>query len=138
MKRLMLASTLLLFAAGCSTAEEPTEDSQMESSSEMVQETTTDSSATEEDLESVPEEELNSDNVIAEQPEYPEWDLIQETIAVEELEGHLVTDNPGTRVIIFVEEGEQAYKSIFIKSENRLKLVDLRADELVLNEIMTD
>lgn len=148
MKRLMFTLSLLLFATGCSTAEEPNTDAQSEavsettgeSSSESAQEVeeSTEEDATEEDLASVPEEEIGTDNVIMDQNEFPEMSLIQETINLENLEGHLVTDNPGTRVVIFVEEGEQAYKSIFIKAKNRLKLVDLRANELVLNEIVSE
>lgn len=137
MKRLTIALALLFFAAGCSMSEAPnTDNAQMENSSQLVQETN--SSKNEEDLGSVPEEKLESATVIADQTDYPELDFIQETVSLENLEGYLVTDNPGTRVIIFVAEGEQAYKSIFVKTENQVKLIDLRANELMMNEIINE
>lgn len=141
MKRLMTALALLLFAAGCSTTEAPNpDDAQMESSSAAEQETeeTTDSSSEETDLAPVPDEKFDSATLITDQADYPELEYIQETVPLENLDGYLVTDNPGTRVMIFVEADEQAYKSIFIKSENRLKLVDLRANELLLDEKLSE
>lgn len=126
MKLIVPMLTLFLFA-GCSAQEDTgsveTVPSQEEINSESV----------EEDFESVPEEELNDAEVI-EQSDYPEFNALQEEIALETLESYLITDNPGTRVVVFVENGEQVYKSIYIKPENRLKLVDLKANELKIDE----
>lgn len=130
MKLIVPMLTLFLFA-GCSAQEDTgsveTVPSQEEINSESV----------EEDFESVPEEELNDAEVI-EQSDYPEFNALEEEIALETLESYLITDNPGTRVVVFVENGEQVYKSIYIKPENRLKLVDLKANELMIDEEVVD
>ena len=132
MKLIVLVLTLFLFA-GCSAQEDTgsveTVPSQEETSSEAVE--------VEEDFAPVPEEELDAAEVI-EQSDYPEFNALQEEIDLETLDSYLVTDNPGTRVVVFVENGEQVYKSIYIKPENRLKLVDLKANELVIDEEVVD
>ena len=126
MKLIALALTLFLFA-GCSTQED------VDSTDSTVSQVETSSEAVEDDLAFVPEEELGSADDI-QQSEYPELSTLQEMIDLETVESYLITDNPGTRVIVFVEDGEQAYKSIYIKSDNRLKLVDFEANELMLDE----
>lgn len=127
MKLLLLALTLLIFV-GCDNDEvEAPENTEITTSSETA----------EEDFEQVPEEDYDSADPI--QPtDYPELNAVQGEIDLETVEGYLVTDNPGTRVIIFVEEGRQAYKSIYIKSDNRLKLADFEANELMIDEELTD
>lgn len=129
MKLMALALTLFLFA-GCSTQEDT------DSTGSTVSQVETSSEAVEDDLASVPEEELGSADDI-QQSDYPELSTLQEMIDLETVESYLITDNPGTRVIVFVEDGEQAYKSIYIKSDNRLKLVDFEANELILDEELT-
>ena len=129
MKLMALVLTLFLFA-GCSTQEDT------DSTDSTVSQVETSSEAVEDDLASVPEEELGSADDI-QQSDYPELSTLQEMIDLETVESYLITDNPGTRVIVFVEDGEQAYKSIYIKSDNRLKLVDFEANELILDEELT-
>ncbi|MFL2132349.1 hypothetical protein [Desemzia sp. FAM 24101] len=126
MKWIALILTAFLFA-GCSTQEETG------STDSTASQVASSSPAAEEDLAPVPEEELDSADSI-QSPDYPELTVIQEEIDLETVESYLMTDNPGTRVMIFVEDGEQAYKSIYIKSDNRLKLVNLKSDELMIDE----
>ncbi|MBM6615071.1 hypothetical protein JTF06_09255 [Desemzia sp. RIT804] len=127
MKLLLLALTLLMFA-GCGDEEfEAPGNNEVTTSSEIV----------EEEFEQVPEEDYESADPI-QATDYPELSAIQEEIDLDTVEGHLVTDNPGTRVIIFVEDGQQAYKSIYIKSDNRLKLVDFKANELLIDEELAE
>ncbi|MFL2101107.1 hypothetical protein [Desemzia sp. FAM 23991] len=126
MKWIALILTAFLFA-GCSTQEETG------STDSTASQVASSSPAAEEDLAPVPEEELDSADSI-QSPDYPELTVIQEKIDLETVESYLMTDNQGTRVMIFVEDGEQAYKSIYIKSDNRLKLVNLKSDELMIDE----
>lgn len=126
MKWIALILTAFLFA-GCSTQEETG------STDSTASQVASSSPAAEEDLAPVPEEELDSADSI-QSTDYPELTVIQEEIDLETVESYLMTDNPGTRVMIFVEDGEQAYKSIYIKSDNRLKLVNLKSDELMIDE----
>lgn len=129
MKLMPLALTLFLFA-GCSMQDDA---NSTDSTASQVE---TNSEAVEDDLATVPEEELGSADDI-QQSDYPERSTLQEMIDLETVESYLITDNPGTRVMIFVKDGEQAYKSIYIKSDNRLKLVDFEANELILDEELT-
>lgn len=126
MKLMALVLTLFLFV-GCSTQEDT------DSSDSTASQVETSSEAVEDDLATVPEEKLGSADDI-QQSDYPELSTLQEMIDLETVESYLITDNPGTRVMVFVKDGEQAYKSIYIKSDNRLKLVDFEANELILDE----
>lgn len=57
---------------------------------------------------------------------YIEFDTIQKQITAEGLEFHLVTDNPGKRILLLIDEsGVKHYKTIFIKSQNVLEIVDV-------------
>lgn len=123
MKLLILLFTLGLLA-GCST--EGNNATEPETSSEVSSEVT--------EIESVPEEELNEAEVIDDLTEYPEITEIQETIDLTELTGYVISDNLGTRILIFTNEEKQVYKSIFVKDEDRLKVVDLEQNDLVIDE----
>ncbi|WP_159446046.1 hypothetical protein [Carnobacterium iners] len=48
-------------------------------------------------------------------------------------ESRLLTDNQGTRVMLFSKNNEQLYKTVLVKNNNWLKVIDLKADNLVLD-----
>lgn len=122
MKLLILLLTLGLLA-GCST--EGNNATEPETSSEVSSEDAVE--------ESVSKEELNEAEVIDDLTEYSETTAIQETIDLTELTGYVISDNPGTRILIFTNEGKQVYKSIFVKDEKQLKVIDLKKNEVVMN-----
>ena len=127
MKLLTLLFTLFLLT-GCSTEQQTDSEqdtSAVVSSEDIVEE------------ESVSDEELNEAEVIDDLTEYPETTTIQETIDLKELTGYIISDNPGTRILIFTNEGKQVYKSILVKDESHLKVIDLEQNDLVIDEIMT-
>lgn len=65
----------------------------------------------------------------------PEYNKVAEHIDLETHSGKIQTDNRGNRVIIYSDEnGHKKYKSIFIKNDNRLKIVHFDNDELIFNE----
>lgn len=119
MKLLLLVFTLFLLA-GCSTEQEDT--TAPETAVEVSQ------------MDGVSKEELDSAEVIEELADYPETETIQETIDLTDLTGYVISDNPGTRILIFTHEGNQVYKSIFVKDENHLKVIDLEQNDLVIDE----
>lgn len=154
MKLLTLFFSLFLLA-GCST--EQSDTSEMETSTEVVsnesteaestetesileEESETEESALEEeadeaDEESVAEEEIDQAEVIDNNTmDYPEIATIQQEIELTDLTGHVISDNPGTRILIFTKDGKQVYKSIFVKEKSYLKLIDLEQNNLLLNE----
>lgn len=68
---------------------------------------------------------------------YPEFDIIAEHIDLDKYQGVVETDNKGNRIILFEDEnGHSEYKSIFIKHDNRLKIVEFNNDGLLYNEII--
>lgn len=69
--------------------------------------------------------------------DFPEYDLLAQHIDLSAYEAHIETDNKGTRVIFFEdEEGQKAYKSIFVKEANHLKLISLNDDGLIYNDVI--
>lgn len=69
--------------------------------------------------------------------DFPEFDILTEKIDLTVYKGVVETDNKGTRVILFEDErGHKEYKSIFVKHDNRLKIVQFKDDGLLYNEIV--
>lgn len=113
----------LFLLAGCNIEQENTTAS--ETAAEVSQ------------MDGTSDEELDSAEVIEELTDYPETVTIQETINLTNLTGYVISDNPGTRILIFTNEGKQVYKSIFVKDEERLKVIDLEQNDLVIDETVS-
>lgn len=63
-----------------------------------------------------------------------EYDTIIDQVNAEDLSFHLVTDNPGNRIMFLVdEEGKKHFKTIFVKHDNLLKIIDLNNHGQVFN-----
>lgn len=54
---------------------------------------------------------------------YEEYSVLEETIDVAKYEPKVETDNDGSRVILFYENGRVAYKSVYVKDERHLKVI---------------
>lgn len=127
MKKLLFISMASLVLGAC--ANEATTDDDITSSEVAVSE----SMLTGTDLEDVSDSELESAEKVSEYAEYAELGA-QEIFNPSDYEGHLVTDNQGTRIFLFSDGDNQMYKTIFVKNDNRLKVIDLQADRMVYNE----
>lgn len=146
-------STLLgvLFLTGCGdnpqeepqdteipeeTIEEPATDNDGETQ-ENIEEPTEDTDegheTSEEDMAPASDEELEEGESVSDFTNYSELEM-QDFFNPEEFDASLVTNNPGTRVFIFRDGDQQAYKTVFIKNNNRLKVIDIINDELLMNE----
>ena len=69
--------------------------------------------------------------------DFTEFDVLVDKIDLDIYQGVVETDNKGNRIILFENEnGDKEYKSIFIKHENRLKIVQFDDDGLIYNEII--
>lgn len=64
-----------------------------------------------------------------------EYNKVAEHIDLDTHSGKVQTDNRGNRVIIYSDaNGHKKYKSIFIKNDNRLKIVHFDNDGLIFNQ----
>ncbi|GAA3016943.1 hypothetical protein [Tetragenococcus solitarius] len=154
---IVLASTMLLMGCTQQTTSENNEDNEVTVTSETLQSTeqrsteteqssSISSEATEESAEETVEvsteetDETSADisqNSEAENDvvDFEEGDALQDTIDLEGLTMETATDNPNKRVLLFSnDEGQKEYKSVFIKQKNRLKIIDIKNDDLLLNE----
>lgn len=145
--KLFLATSITLLLAACgdtNTDEDLTPDnepSEQLDDTENMEETendetdTADEEVNKDDMAGVSEEELEDTETVSDHENYEEL-AAQDYFDPVEYNSRLITDNPGTRIFIFENEGQQAYKTIFIKKANRLKVIDLVNDELLMNEII--
>lgn len=145
---------MVFFAAafilgGCSTktTDEPvveSSDSAAQSSKEVMTESASSESmavessavtesASEEDKDMAPvsEEEVASAEMVTDISQYEE---LEYTIDLSGYESRMLTDNQGTRVMLFSKDNEQVYKTVYVKNNNWLKVIDLKGDNLLLNE----
>lgn len=68
---------------------------------------------------------------------FPEYETIKNNADIEELQYTIETDNPNTRVIIFnTADSIKKYKTVFVKRENRLKIINLENHEQIYNQII--
>ncbi|MEI3604445.1 hypothetical protein SPD48_01955 [Pseudogracilibacillus sp. SE30717A] len=69
---------------------------------------------------------------------FEEKNAIEENIDITGLEVNVETDTDNKRVILFEDQNHhKVYKTIFIKSEKRIKIIDIKKDNgLIYNEII--
>lgn len=142
--KLFLATSMALVLAACGDTRTDSED--LTTANEQTEEATsdeitstdsveTDEEVGEDDMTAASEEELENTEVVSDYENYEELSA-QDYFKPTDFTAHLLTDNPGTRVFIFEDSSEQAYKTVFVKRANRLKVIDLIHDELLMNEII--
>lgn len=159
MSKLLIASSLSLVLAACGNTDsgdedltpetdqtedtgttedtdnvEETEESE-ENESDADSEEASEEDVSEDDMASADEEELESAENVSDHEEYEELSA-QDFFNPDDYTSHLVVDNPGKRIFVFEDDGQQAYKTIYIKKANRLKIIDLKNDDLLMNEII--
>lgn len=73
--------------------------------------------------------------VSAQGEEFPEYEKITEIVNIADHTVQTVTDNEGKRILLFIDnDGEKQYKSIFIKHDERLKVIELNGGGQIFNE----
>lgn len=66
----------------------------------------------------------------------PEYSTLTEQVAIEDFQLRIVEDNQGKRVMLIEDEqGQEKYKSIFIKKNNRLKIIEFNKGQ-IFNEVI--
>ncbi|MBO0992562.1 hypothetical protein [Bacillus sp. SD088] len=126
MKKLIIMLSMLLLLTACAnnTNESTTEQKQAVSTETEENQTVSDAEEAKEDS----KEELTS---------FLEYDTLVVEINIKDLKADVKTDNANKRVIIFKDEsGEKKYKSIYIKKEERLKIISLDDEGQIYNEII--
>ncbi|SFK25362.1 hypothetical protein SAMN04488569_101821 [Marinilactibacillus piezotolerans] len=97
-----------------------------------VEEEVSDTVATDQEMAPASDSELEDAEVITDLSDYEEF-KDQDVFDPTQFETYAVEDNTAVRVIIFLEDDEQVSKTIYIKEDNRFKVIDLRENELLLN-----
>lgn len=159
-RRIYMGKKLLAFFAtafvltGCSSnkAEAPENGSAeqaSQSSQEVVQESTaSESSAVEssapseaadtetdsEDMAPVSEEEAANAEEATDLSQYEELAYAKDKVDLSKYESRILNDNQGKRVMLFSDGNQQVYKTVYVKHNNWLKVIDLKNDDLVVNE----
>ncbi|MFS0871036.1 hypothetical protein AB3N00_13895 [Paenibacillus xylanilyticus] len=93
---------------------------------------------------SAPDETAQQDNEpVEESPDHGEWsslpeyDVIVRTIDSQDYTFRTVTDNENERILLLAnQDGEEKYKTIFIKNTNRLKIIDVDGDGQLFNDVL--
>ncbi|WP_339229320.1 PepSY domain-containing protein [Oceanobacillus sp. FSL K6-2867] len=79
-------------------------------------------------------DESNYSNESAAVTSLEEYDTIINQVDAEDLTFHLVTDNSGNRIMFLVDgDGNKHFKTIFLKHDNLLKIIDMNGDGQVYN-----
>lgn len=121
MKKLLLVGLLTFLLAGCTSNESVQEPVANDENTESVEDN------------SVSNPPSDTNNLEA----FEEYQQISEIADLEGLNGIVETDNPGTRIILFEDEnGRKTLKSVFVKKENRLKVISLDNEGLLYNDIL--
>lgn len=92
-----------------------------------------DAIVTDQELEPVSDEELDNAELIDDLSQYEEFEE-QDVLNLDEYDAYLLSDEGGRREIIFTENDEQIFKSIFIIEDNNLRIIDLMNAEVLIND----
>ncbi|AYW45558.1 hypothetical protein LQF61_11620 [Tetragenococcus koreensis] len=150
---LVVASTMLLVGCTQQTTSENNEDNEAATTSETVEATaqssavssesteqteSTEESSVEETSEETSTTETESSETENDVADLEEGAVLQDTIDdLDNLNVETATDNPNKRVLLFSnDEGQKQYKSVFIKQKNRLKIIDIANDDLLVNQVL--
>jgi len=149
MKKVVIAIisfTVLTGMVACSNndSNDPNRNEQNEINDQNVN---TDENQANEDRDDVENNQSTENNGVAEnEPEniipekltdFEESATLVEQIEIGSLNAEIETDNQNNRVIIFSDESKiKKYKSIFIKKQNRLKIISLDNDGQIFNEVI--
>lgn len=119
---------ILFIVSACQSNTEQEVDNNTDESQDTSEENESDVAG---EVSEEPEEASSGDTSY----EYEEQEVIGEQIAEGEYDIVVETDNPGTRVMFYEIDGEKYYKTVFVKNDNRLKIIDIQNDNgLIYNE----
>lgn len=132
-KIIMALIGLLVLLAAC------TSNDNDQKSNDTEKEVNTESSEGVEDSASNDDEETDTKSKPKKEgsTSFPESKVLAEEINMESLEAEIKTDNPNNRVMILKDEdGNEKYKSVYIKEKNRLKIISLNDEGQIFNKVI--
>lgn len=88
---------------------------------------------TDEELELVADEELETAEPIDDLSQYEEF-AEQDVFTPDHFDAYLLSDEGGVRDILFMEDSQQLFRSIYTYEDNNLRIIDLINQELILND----
>lgn len=82
----------------------------------------------------VTDSDANNDHL----KDFQEFDVLAKELDLNAYEGIVESDNKGNRIILFQDaDGKKEFKSIFVKHDNRLKIVQFdNEDDLLYNDVI--
>ncbi|MCM3757629.1 hypothetical protein M3197_09015 [Sporosarcina aquimarina] len=135
MKKLLLLGALSFMLAGCTSNEPAQESDTSDENTNSLEENSVNTAP--EDNNKAEEQASETATKNSDLATYEEYSKIAEVGDIEGLKGIVESDNPGTRVILFEDEsGIKKVKSVYVKKENRLKVISLDDDGLLYNDIL--
>lgn len=141
MKKLFILCLAAILLGACSGKDEQAKDTTNNDESKATQTAEPENGQrdnTEVQETEVQEEKSEGSSAVNEdQSSYTELPTVLDTIGNDQFEQVIKTDNPNKRVILFEDEHHnKKFKSILIKHDNRLKVIDLENDRMMLNEVL--
>lgn len=135
MKKLLLVSALAFLLAGCSSNEPAHKSDTQDQSTGSLEENS---------INIPPDDHIEAEKQASENEvdnsglsTYEEYSTVAEVADIDDLIGIVETDNSGTRVLLFKDEsGKKTIKSVYVKKENRLKVISLDENGLLYNDIL--
>lgn len=122
---ILFSISIIVGLAACSnddTAEDTTSEDNETPEVEEQEEQATDVESDE-----IMDEDTEEQN--PEMDDYEEASKIEEKVDLDGLEVEVETDNDNNRVLLFLDEGKEVYKTIYIKRDHRLKIIDIIDNE---------
>lgn len=125
---LLITIVLLTFVTACNNNEVEDNDnnsSQMSPPIESAESETEDTNSDEDNVSNI--------DII----DFEESPVIEKEVDVSGLDVEIETDNRNNRVILFLDNKKPIYKTIYVKHDKRLKIIDIgKNEEQVFNEII--
>ncbi|MBR7553950.1 hypothetical protein ACFFJI_04065 [Allobacillus sp. GCM10007491] len=148
-KLIVLLLTMIIALVACSddqptdsevtAKDKETEAEQEKSASNESNESQPNQNGTQEsvdqsDFQPATEVELTEASEPSNLEEFIEMDRLLKEIDIDSYTLHVIIDHPGKRVIIFTNDEKQLYKSVYVKRNALLKLIDLQKNKPVIVE----
>lgn len=87
-----------------------------------------------EDMAPVSEEAAANAEEATDLSQYEELTYAKDKVDLSKYESRILNDNQGKRVMLFSDGNQQVYKTVYVKHKQWLKVIDLQANDVVINE----
>lgn len=117
------------------------EESHIDTETESDVETKVETVTIDEEKEDEVKEESEKNNSEADHndeiADFDEASVIEDTIDIANMDVKVKTDNPNNRVLLFSDDHDVMYKTVYIKKKQRLKIINIHEDKgQIFNEVI--